>query len=109
MTRKIIKYDLTVLGFHRAIQIVILVMIESSHEYIQMRVPRQMTFTKDKTWAHSVQNNPGCDAMSSCNSTVSTSQIVIINIDTVFDMSFIIWKCKVHVWLVRMTSNWYLL
>jgi hypothetical protein len=52
-----------------------------------LRVLRQMFFTIDKQ-ARCVQNNPGYDAMSSCNCTVN---IVINNVDTVYDMSFMIW------------------
>ena len=33
--------------------------------------------------------------MSSCN---CTSNIEIINVDTVYDMSSMIWKCEVHIW-----------
>jgi hypothetical protein len=33
--------------------------------------------------------------MSSCN---CTSNIVIVNVDTVYDMSFMIWKCEMHIW-----------
>ena len=33
--------------------------------------------------------------MSSCD---CTSNIVIINVATVYDMSFMIWRCEVHIW-----------
>ena len=59
-----------------------------------MPVPLKMFFTIDKQ-AHSVQNSPGYNAMASCN---CTSNIVIINVGTVYDMSFMIWKCEVHIW-----------
>ena len=42
--------------------------------------------------AHSVQNNPGNEAMSSCN---CTSNIEIMNI--VYYMSFMIWNFEVHI------------
>jgi hypothetical protein len=52
--------------------------------------------------AHSVQDNPGYNAMSNC-----TSNIVIINFDAVYDMSCMIWKCEVHICvrLACMTSK----
>uniref|UniRef100_A0A674EXS7 Potassium voltage-gated channel, KQT-like subfamily, member 5b n=2 Tax=Salmo trutta TaxID=8032 RepID=A0A674EXS7_SALTR len=58
------KYDLIVLGFHK----VILVRIERSHECIQVCATANYLHNK-QTQAHSVQNNPGCDTMSSCNCT----------------------------------------
>ena len=45
--------------------------------------------------ARSVQDNPEYNGMSSCN---CTSDIVIINGDTVYYMRFMIWKCEVHIW-----------
>jgi hypothetical protein len=63
------------------------------------------------TQAYSVQNNPGYDSMSLCNCKLN---IVIINIDTVYNMSLLIWKCEVHIWThgclaCCMTSQLYLL
>ena len=69
-------------------------LIERTHDCIQLRVPWWIFFTIDKQ-AHSVQNNPGYDAMSSCN---CTSNIVIINLDTVYDRSFMTSRCDVHIW-----------
>jgi hypothetical protein len=59
--------------------------------------PVAMFFHNSQT-SHSVQNNAGYDAMSSCN---CTSNIVTINVDTVYDMHGRIWKCEVHIWIHR--------
>jgi hypothetical protein len=67
---------------------------ETIHECIQVHVPWRIFFTIDKQ-AHSVQNNPGYDAVSSCN---CTSNIVIMNVVTVYDIIGLIWKHEVHIW-----------
>ena len=71
-----------------------------------MHVPvqQQNKFTVDKQ-AYSVQGRMPCH--------IVTVQTVIINVDTVYDMSFMIRKCEVHiwtgVWLACMTSKQHLL
>ena len=36
-----------------------------------------------------------------------TSNMMIINIDIVYDMSFILWKCEVHIWTDRCLAGLY--
>jgi hypothetical protein len=73
---------------------VMLVLIEKSHECIQVCAPQKMFFTINKQ-TRSVENNPVYDAKSSCN---CTSNIVILNVYPVYDMSFRIWKYEVLIW-----------
>uniref|UniRef100_A0A674AUF0 Potassium voltage-gated channel, KQT-like subfamily, member 5b n=1 Tax=Salmo trutta TaxID=8032 RepID=A0A674AUF0_SALTR len=84
------------------------------------KVERQVSAEPDCDFVNYLQNKqtgsfcseqPGYDSMSSCN---CTSNIVIINADAVYAMSFMIWRCEVHIWThgclaACVTSKWYLL
>ena len=54
----------------------------------------QMSFTINKHRLIPFRTTQGCDAMSSCNCTPDTG---IINTDTVYDVSFVLWKCEVDI------------
>jgi hypothetical protein len=94
-----IKYDSAVFGFHKAIQ--------RSRSYFRCVVRCSFPSQYNKQ-AHSVQNNPGYDVMSYRN---YTSNIVIINVDTVYYTSFMIRKCylesRVFGLLVRHQRHFY--
>jgi hypothetical protein len=79
-------------------QIGILVHVERSHDCIQVLL--QILFTIDKhrlILFRTTQGMPPCHI-------VTVQQTVIINFDTVYDMSFEIWT---SVWLACMTSKRY--
>lgn len=71
-------------------QIVIVVCIERCRACIQVRVLWRIFFTINKYKLFRTTQG-----MSPCN---CTSIIVIISIDTVYDMSFMIRKCEMHIW-----------
>ena len=74
---------------------------------VQMWGLQQMFLTAQQTQTRFVQDNPGYNAVSSCN---STSNTVIVDVDTVYYIKCMIWKMDSRVFgLLCMTLKLHLL